>query len=35
MIKGLVYLGDPNGKPLPVPSYAPGIVFGNGRRSPA
>ena len=29
MIKGVVYVGDPNGKPIVVPSYAPGIVFGT------
>jgi vancomycin resistance protein YoaR len=29
MIKGVVYVGDPNGKPLVVPPYAPGIVFGT------
>jgi vancomycin resistance protein YoaR len=28
MVKGVQYLGDPNGKPLTVPSYAPGAQGG-------
>jgi hypothetical protein len=28
MVKGVQYLGDPNGRPLSVPSYAPGAQGG-------